>query len=71
MEEALREYPWNNWDGEKDYSRIRYYSRNGEDGKLICQESGVVYEREVIELYPCARHYFEYEEETTVEEINI
>lgn len=68
MKEALIEYPWINWEGEEDPSRIRYYSEKGEEGKLICYETGTVYDVEVIELYPCSRHYFEYEEEEPEDE---
>ena len=62
---ALEEYPYDEGDG---IDRICYYSKDGAEGKLICAENGAIYEEKVIELYPCSRHYFEYEEEESPEE---
>lgn len=62
---ALEQYPYDEGDG---IDRICYYSKDGAEGKLICAENGSVYDEKVIELYPCNRHYFEYEEEE-VEEV--
>lgn len=56
---ALEQYPYDEGDG---IDRICYYSKDGAEGKLICAENGAIYDVEVIELYPCSRHYFEYEE---------
>ena len=56
---ALEQYPYDDGDG---VERIRYYSKDGENGKLICAENSAIYDVEVVELYPCSRHYFEYEE---------
>lgn len=55
---ALEQYPYDEGDG---IDRICYYSKDGAEGKLICAENGAVYDEKVIELYPCPRHYFEYE----------